>query len=59
MLAAAILQELGVAQVGEGEVPAHGQVGAVELEHEAGVVDGVVLLLHHVGQPGQIRLAVG
>ena len=51
------LEELRVAQLGEGQMAAHGQVRAVDLEHEAGLVDGVVLLLHDVGQPGQVGLA--
>ena len=38
------------------ERPAGGQVGAVDLEHEAGVVDRVVLLFHRVGQRGDVVL---
>ena len=32
----------------------HGQVGTVDLKQKAGLVDGVVLLLHHIGQLRQI-----
>jgi hypothetical protein len=50
------LQELGVADLGKREVPAHCQVRAVDLEHEPGLVDRVVLLFHDVGEARQIRL---
>src|SRR5262245_44672191 len=50
------LHELGVAQSREGQVSPHGQVRAIDLEHEAGPVDRVVLLLHHVDEPRQVGL---
>src|SRR6266850_4742114 len=50
------LQELGVAQLVEHEVPPHRQVGAVDLQHEPGAMDRVVLLLHDVGEARQIRI---
>src|SRR2546427_2297028 len=49
------LQELGVAQIGEREMPPHGEVGAVHLQHEPGPMNRVVLLLHDVDQARQIR----
>ena len=50
------LHELSRAEVGEGQMAPHRQVRAIDLEHESGLVDGVVLLLHDVGQVGQIGL---
>src|SRR5262245_2067595 len=51
------LEELGVAQLVEHEVPPHRQVGAVDLEHEPSPIDRVVLLLHDVPEAGQVRIA--
>ena len=51
------LHELRVADVRKREVPAHRQVRTVDLEHDARAVDRVVLLLHHVDEPCEIRLA--
>jgi hypothetical protein len=51
------LQKLGVAQLVERQVPPHRQVGAVDLEHEPGPMDRVVLLFHDVGEARQVRLA--
>jgi hypothetical protein len=50
-------EELRVAQLGKRQVTTHRQVGAVDLQHEPRAVDGVVLLLHDVDEPGQVRLA--
>ena len=43
-------------QVGELDVAAHRQVGAVELQHEAGLGDRLVLVLHRVGDGVQVLL---
>lgn len=32
----------------------HGQVRAVDLKQKTGLVNGVILFLHHVGQPRQV-----
>src|SRR5499426_3592119 len=52
------LHELRVGEIGEAEVAPHGEIGAVDLQHEPRAVDGVVLLLHHLHEPGEIGLAV-
>src|SRR5262249_23208879 len=49
------LQELRRAEVGEGQVASHGEIGAVDLEHEARGGDRVVFLFHDVGKPRQVR----
>ena len=41
---------------GEHHVPAQRQVGAVELQHEAGVDDGAIFARHHVGERVEISL---
>ena len=40
-------------------VPLAGQVGTVELQHDAGLVDGVVLLFHGVGESEDVVLGAG
>ena len=50
------LAELVDGQAGELNVPAHGQVGAVDLEDEARFRHGLVLVLHRVGDGVQVRL---
>ena len=40
-------------------VPRHREVGAIELEHDPGRVDLVVLGLHHVRQRGDVLLVAG
>src|SRR5262249_29525296 len=49
------LAEFLEAQMGEHHVAAERQVRTVELQHEAGVLDGAVLARHHVGE----RVEVG
>ena len=56
MLARGDLQELRVADLEEREVPPHREVRTVDLEHESGPVDRIVLLCHEVGEARQIRV---
>ena len=44
------LDELLLTEVRELGDPGHGQVGTIDLEQQPGVDDGVVVVLHHVGQ---------
>ena len=37
----------------------HGQVGAIDLEHEARPVNGVILLLHDVDEAREIGVTAG
>jgi hypothetical protein len=53
------LHEILVADIRKHQMAGHGQVGAVDLKQKAGLVDGVVLLLHHIGQPRQMGLTWG
>ena len=46
--------EILVADVRKHQMAGHRQVRAVHLKQKAGLVDGVVLFLHHVGQPRQV-----
>ena len=51
------LDELIIRQIGEQHVTRESEVGAVELQIEAGGDDGLVLRLHRVGEGGEGRLA--
>ena len=53
------LHEILVADIRKHQMADHGQVGTVDLKQKAGLADGVVLLLHHIGQPRQMGLTWG
>ena len=49
--------ELLERRVGELDVPAHREVGAVELQHEARARGRLVFFSHHVGERREVLLA--
>ena len=50
------LAEFRQAQIRVLDMPAHGEVGAIDLQHEAGFGDGLVFVAHGIGDRRQIRL---
>ena len=52
------LAEFRQAQIGVLDVPAHGEVGAVDLQDEAGFGDGLVFVPHGLGDGVDIALEV-
>jgi hypothetical protein len=50
------LAERVAIEPGVGRVPAHGQIGAVELHEGAGGGDGLVLVAHRLGHCEQVLL---
>jgi hypothetical protein len=57
MLAAAILRNSALLTSGKRQVPAHREVWTVDLQHEPGAMDRVVLLFHDVGEARQVGVA--
>src|SRR6266436_5961904 len=51
-----LLAELGKAQLGELDVPPHGEIRAVDLQDQAGLCDGLVFLPHRLGDSVKIGL---
>ena len=51
-----LLAPLGNGQVGVLDVAAHAEVGAVDLQHDAGLRDRLVLLAHRIGDREEVRL---
>ena len=54
-----IAQEFGVVHIAELDVPAHGQIGCVDLQVKTGRHDGFVLGRHGIGERLQIQLGAG
>ena len=52
------LAELRKIEVGVLDVPAHAEVGAVDLQHQAGLRDGLVFVAHRLGDGVKIGLVV-
>ena len=52
------LAEFVEVEVGVLDVPAHGEVGTVDLQDEAGLGDGLVFVAHRVGDGEEIGLVV-
>ena len=58
MCIAAALRNVVQVEVGVLDVPAHREVGAVDLQHDAGLGDGLVFVPHRLGDGEQIGLVV-
>ena len=56
MCSRAALRNSSVLERGVLDVPAHGQVGAVDLQHEAGAGHRLVLVTHRLGDREQVLL---
>ena len=52
------LAEFLEVEVGVLDVPAHAEIGAVELQHEAGFGDGLVFVAHRVGDGVDVGLEI-
>ena len=52
------LAELFQVEIGVLDVPAHAEIGAIELENEAGICHGLVLVSHRVGDGVDVSLEV-
>ena len=52
------LAEFGEVEVGILDVPAHAEVGTVDLQHEAGLGDRLVFVAHRVGDGVDVGLEV-
>ena len=50
------LAELLEVEVGVLDVPAHAEVGAIDLQHDAGLGDGLVFVAHRVGDGVDVGL---
>ena len=58
MCSCARLRNSGEVEIGVLDVPAHGEVGAVDLQHEAGLGDGLVFVPHRVGDRVDVGLEI-
>ncbi len=56
MLQLGALAEFGEREIGVLDVAAHGEIGAIDLQHDAGVGDGLVFVAHGVGDGEKIFL---
>ena len=52
------LAEFLEVEIGILDVPAHAEIGAVELQHEAGLGDGLVFVAHRVGDGVDVGLEI-
>ena len=52
------LAKFGQGQIGVLDVPPHGQIGAVNLQHDAGLGHAFVFMAHHVSDGVQIGFVV-
>jgi hypothetical protein len=52
------LAELGEVQVRVLDVPAHGEIGTIDLQHDAGLGDGLVFVPHRLRDREQVGLVV-
>ena len=48
--------EVGQTHVGKPDMAAHREVRAIQLQNQAGLMDGLVLVLHRVGQRSHVGL---
>jgi hypothetical protein len=48
--------EVHEAEIGVLNVAAHGEIGTIDLQHDAGIGDRLVFLAHRLGDREQVRL---